>query len=115
MGPEIPFKPGEDLFAMIGPALAVLVVLLAVALAALLGAKRYGFTLGRPGAARRLRVLERLALSRRASLVVVEWEGRPLLLGQSGDQLQLIASGQKSATAAAAEKPPAQDADQAGP
>ena len=115
MGSEIPFKPGEDLFAMIGPALAVLVVLLGVALAALLGAKRYGFTLGRPGAARRLRVLERLALSRRASLVVVEWEGRPLLLGQSGDRLQLIASGHKSAAAIAAQTPPAQDADKAGP
>jgi len=95
VGAEIPFKPAEDLFGMIGPALAVLAVLLAVALAVLLGARRFGFVTGKRGAASRLRVLERLVLSRRASLLVVEWEGRPLLLGQSGDQLRLIASGEK--------------------
>jgi flagellar biogenesis protein FliO len=96
VGPEIPFKPAEDLFGMIGPALAVLAVILAVAVTALLGAKRFGFEVGKRGAAKRLRVLERLALSRRASLLVVEWEGRPLLLGQSGDRLSLIASGERA-------------------
>jgi flagellar biogenesis protein FliO len=98
MGSEIPFKPAEDLFGMIGPAIAVLVLLLALAWAALLGAKRFGFAPGRRGAANRLRVLERVALSRRSSLLVVEWEGRTLLLGQSGDQVRLIASGDKPAT-----------------
>jgi flagellar biogenesis protein FliO len=97
VGPEIPFKPPEDLFGMIGPALAVLAVMLAVAVAALLGAKRYGFAIGKRGAPGRLRVLERLALSRRASLLVVEWEGRRLLVGQSGERLSLIASAEKSA------------------
>lgn len=97
MGPEIPFKPPEDLFAMIGPALAVLAVMLAAAVAVLLGARRFGFAIGKRGAASRLRVLERLALSRRASLLVVEWEGRRLLVGQSGERLSLIASAEESA------------------
>jgi flagellar biogenesis protein FliO len=35
-------------------------------------------------------VLERLSLSRQASLVLVEYDGRALLLGQSGERVSLL-------------------------
>jgi hypothetical protein len=38
-------------------------------------------------------VLERLALSRGAALLVVEYDGRAFLIGQSGDRLALIERG----------------------
>jgi Flagellar biosynthesis protein, FliO len=57
-------------------------------------AKRFGVRFGLQGRSRRVRVIERLALSRGAALLVVEYDGRRLLLGQSGDHLSLIASGE---------------------
>jgi flagellar biogenesis protein FliO len=87
----IPFKPAEDLLALLAPAAALLVALVAAAALVLWYARRHGgvvrFAAGRP---RRLRVLERLALSRQASLVLVEYDGRALLLGQSGERVSLL-------------------------
>jgi flagellar biogenesis protein FliO len=68
----------------------LLVLLLAAAAAALWWAKRSGSAMTLPGRQRRLKVLERLPLSRGAALVVVEYDGRTLLIGQSGDRLSLI-------------------------
>jgi flagellar biogenesis protein FliO len=68
----------------------LLVLLLAAAAAALWWAKRSGRAVSVPGGRRRLKVLERLPLARGAALVVVEYDGRTLLIGQSGDRLSLI-------------------------
>jgi hypothetical protein len=75
------------------PVAAVLLVLLAAAAAALWWARRSGAAPALPGRRRRLRVIERLALSRGAALVLVEYEGRTLLIGQSADRLSLIERG----------------------
>jgi flagellar biogenesis protein FliO len=88
----IPFKPAEDLLALLAPAAALLVALVAAAALVLWYARRHGgfvrfAAAGRP---RRLRVLERLSLSRHASLVLVEYDGRALLLGQSGERVSLL-------------------------
>jgi flagellar biosynthetic protein FliO len=72
------------------PLLAVLAVLLAAAAAFAWYARRRGLSFPLQGRVKRLRVVERLALSRRSALVVVEYQGRTLLLGQSGDQITLI-------------------------
>jgi len=87
----IPFKPAEDLWSTLVPMAATLLLLLAVAAAVLWYARRQGASFPIAGRERRLRVLERLALSRRAMLVVVEYEGRKYLIGQSGDQISLVA------------------------
>ena len=73
--------------------LAVLAMLCAVAGAVVWRARRRGVTFLSQGGRKRLRVIERLALSRRATLLVVEYEGSRLLLAQSGDQLSLLSSG----------------------
>ena len=104
MGPDIPFKPAEDLYSLLVPILVVIAIGLAATVAVALGARRFGGRFAMRGNPQRLRVLERLAVSRRAALLVVEWEGQRLLLGQSGEQLSLIA---------AAEKSPLPDADKA--
>ena len=72
------------------PVLALLLALAAVAVWALWYARRHGVPYQAAAGARRLRVLERLALSRRALLLVVEYEGRKYLIGQSGDQISLV-------------------------
>ena len=83
---RIPFKPAEHLLSLAGPSLAVLGALLVLAaLVALLARRRGPFAASR--AARRLRVVERLALSRRASLLLVEVDGRPMLLGETAERL----------------------------
>ena len=88
----IPFKPADDLLTMLAPVALALVVLLGLAWAALAFYKRNGTPF--PGARqpRRLKVLERLALSRRSALLRVECDGRILLLGQAGDELSLLRS-----------------------
>jgi flagellar biogenesis protein FliO len=89
----IPFKPAEDIFALLVPVAALLLALVAAAAAALWYARRQGggfAPFAAAGKARRLRVLERLALSRHAALVLVEYDGRTLLLGQSGERVSLI-------------------------
>ena len=86
----IPYKPADDLLTLLGPMALALVVLLAVAWAALFLLKRHGGALPLARQPRRLKVLERLALSRRSALLLVECDGRPLLLCQSGDQISLI-------------------------
>jgi flagellar biogenesis protein FliO len=86
----IPFKPADDLFATLGPLVLVLLVLTLAAAALLWYLRRNGVTLAVPGKARRLRVIERVALSRNAALVLVECDGRTLLVGQSGDRVSLI-------------------------
>ena len=96
----IPFKPAEDLFALLVPVAALLLALLAAAAAALWYARRRGAGFAAAGKARRLRVLERLALSRHVALVLVEYDGRPILLGQSGERLSLIERGAAKDTAA---------------
>ena len=92
----IPFKPADDLVGLLVPAMVVLVLLLAAAAAVLALLKRRGVLL--PGArqARRLRLIERLPLSRRSALLLVEYDGRPLLLGESGEQLRLLEPGRKA-------------------
>jgi hypothetical protein len=79
--------------ATLAPVALVLLVLLAAAAAALWWARRNGGAAAAPGRRRRLRVVERLALSRGAALVLVEYEGRALLIGQSADRLSLIERG----------------------
>jgi len=90
---QIPFKPAEDLFAMLLPAALVLLVLAAIAVAAMLWYRRAGVPLATGRQARRLRLVERIVLSRRSSLLLVECDGRKLLLGESGDRLSLIDRG----------------------
>ena len=98
----IPFKPAEDLWSTLVPVAAMLLVLLAVAAAAVWYARRHGVVLPVAGKERRLRIVERLALSRRAMLLVVEYEGSRYLIGQSGDELRLISRAAPPADAPAA-------------
>ena len=86
----IPFKPSDDLLSMLIPVVVMLLLLAGIAFALLTLARRRGALL--PGAARRMRVVERLVLSRRSALLLVECDGRLLLLGQSGEQLSLLES-----------------------
>lgn len=73
---------------------ALLLIVLLVAAAALLWWTRRGAGVGAAqGARRRLRVVERLALSRGAALILVEYEGRALLIGQSAERISLIERG----------------------
>jgi flagellar biogenesis protein FliO len=71
----------------------LLIVLLGAAAALLWWTRRGGAAHPVPGRRRRLRVIERLALSRGAALVLVEYEGRALLIGQSADRVSLIERG----------------------
>ena len=67
----------------------MLVVLAAIAAFAIWYARRRGVALPAPARRRRLRVVERLALSRHASLVVVEFDGKTLLVGE-GAQVSVL-------------------------
>lgn len=87
---SIPFKPADDLFAMLLPVAIVLLVLAALAVAAMFWFRRAGLPLAGSRQARRLRLVERVVLSRRSSLLLVECDGRKLLLGESGDRLSLL-------------------------
>lgn len=92
----IPFKPADDLVTLLLPVAVTLVLLLAAAAGALALLRRRGL-LGSAGRqARRLKVIERLALSRRSALLIVEYDGRPLLLGESGEQLRVLEPGNKA-------------------
>jgi flagellar biogenesis protein FliO len=93
---SIPFKPADDLFGMLLPVAIVLLVLAAAAVLAVLYFRRAGLPLAGPRQARRLRLVERVVLSRRASLLLVECDGRKLLLGESGDRLSLLDRGTDS-------------------
>jgi flagellar biogenesis protein FliO len=75
---------------MIIPVIAVLLVLLAAAAVALWQARRRGVRLALGAHGRRLRVIERLALSRQAALLLVEFDRRTLLIGQNSDRLTLL-------------------------
>jgi flagellar biogenesis protein FliO len=75
------------------PVAVLLIVLLGAAAALLWWTRRGGGALPVQGRRRRLRVIERLALSRGAALVLVEYEGRALLIGQSADRVSLIERG----------------------
>jgi flagellar biogenesis protein FliO len=88
----IPFKPADDLAGMLVPVLVLLVLLLAAAVSALALLRRRGLL---PGArqARRLRLIERLPVSRRSAVLLVEYDGRPLLLGESGGELRALERG----------------------
>ena len=102
--PPIPFKPAEDLLALAGPAMIALVVVLAAAAGVALLLRRSG-RLPVARAARRLRLVERLALSRRAALLLVEVDGRPLLLGESGERLCRLDAAPVAAAPGEAERP----------
>jgi flagellar biogenesis protein FliO len=93
---SIPFKPADDLYAMLLPVAIVLLVLAALALAAMFWFRRAGLPLPGSRQARRLRLVERVVLSRRSSLLLVECDGRKLLLGESGDRLSLLDDGKES-------------------
>ena len=75
------------------PVALLLIVLLAVAAAVLWWTRRGGGIHAVQGTRRRLRVIERLALSRGSALILVEYEGRSLLLGQSAERVSLIERG----------------------
>ena len=75
------------------PAALLLIVLLVAAAALVWWTRRGGVVGAAQGARRRLRVVERLALSRGAALILVEYEGRALLIGQSAERISLIESG----------------------
>lgn len=85
----IPFRPEESFWAPLWPALAVLGALVLVAAAAAYGARRFGWR-RIAGAGRRLRILERLPVSRQGALLLVECDGRTLLIGQSGSSIRLV-------------------------
>jgi len=87
----IPYKPAEDMWALLAPVAAIVLAVLLAAGFMLWYARRKGIGLHPPAKGRRLKVVERLALSQRAALVLVEYDGRAILLGQSGDQLSLVA------------------------
>lgn len=69
---------------------AVLFGVLVAAICVLWYAKRRGMRLRVPGSGDRLKVVERLAISQGATLVLVEYEGRRLLLGVTAAHLSLI-------------------------
>ncbi len=92
----IPFKPADDLVTLLLPVAVTLVLLLGAAAVALALLRRRGVLGGGRRQARRLKVIERLALSRRSALLIVEYDGRPLLLGESGEQLRVLEPGQKA-------------------
>lgn len=75
------------------PAALLLIVLLVAAAALLWWTRRGGGVGAAQGARRRLRVVERLTLSRGAALILVEYEGRALLIGQSAERISLIERG----------------------
>jgi flagellar biosynthetic protein FliO len=75
---------------MLAPVAVALVGLLALAVAALALLRRFGNPFPGTAQARRLKLVERLAVSRRSALLLVELDGRTLLLGQSGEQLSLL-------------------------
>ena len=75
---------------MLLPIVVVLLVLLAGAALALALLKRHGAPFGAARQGRRLKLVERLAVTRRTAVLLVEYDGRPLLLGQAGDHISLL-------------------------
>jgi uncharacterized iron-regulated membrane protein len=73
------------------PALGLLVLLLIAAAVVLWWARRNGGTFAGAGRARRVKLVERLVLSHGTALVLVEYDGRAILVGQSGDRLSILA------------------------
>jgi flagellar biogenesis protein FliO len=72
------------------PIAAILLVLMAIAAFVLWYAKREGIRIRLPGVSKRLKVVERLTLSQRTSLVLIEFDGRTLLLGVAGDRISVV-------------------------
>jgi len=87
----IPFKADEPFWTPLIQALVIVVVLCAIALAALWAAQRRG-ALKIPLGQRRLRVLERLVLGRGCTLVLIEYDGRRILVGQTAQMFSLLDS-----------------------
>lgn len=85
----IAFKPQDEAWESLWLALALLVALALIAAAVVYVARRPGW---RPGerTGRRLRVLERLPVSRQGTLILVECDGRTLLIGHAGTSIRLI-------------------------
>lgn len=94
----IPFKKEEaSAGEMAGRSVAILVVLLGVACAGVVIARRHfpqlnvGTAFARvAGAKRRLKLVETMRLGPRASIYLVQLDGRELLLAQSGDAITYI-------------------------
>jgi flagellar biogenesis protein FliO len=93
-GKTIPYKKEEmGATTASGQAFAIVTVLLGIACAGLVVAKRY-FPRGldfrlplKPGASRRLQLVETMRLDARTSLYLVQLDDRVLLLAQSGDSV----------------------------
>ena len=82
----IPFKPADEVLSMLIPVAVTLIVMIAAAFVVLKFGKQRIIASG----ARRMKVVERLSLSRRSALLLVECDGRTLLVGQAGDRLSLL-------------------------
>jgi hypothetical protein len=100
----IPFKPADDLWSALVPGLVLLVLLGGAAAFAAWKARRRGWRPGRAAGRRRLDIVERLPLSRRAVLHVVEYNGRVLLIGECATGLTRLAD----------DAPPREQGDAAG-
>jgi flagellar biogenesis protein FliO len=86
----IPFRPEDDLLASLMPSALALALLAAGAGLAWFLKRRGVIGAGRQSGSRRLRVVERLPLSRRSTLILVEYDGHPMLIGESGGGLALL-------------------------
>ena len=84
---SVSFKREEDLAAQLARIGAGLVIALGVGAAALVGYKRLITT--QPGG-RRMRLIETLRLGQKASLFLVELDGKTLLIGQYGESLAVL-------------------------
>jgi len=83
----IAFKSDDDLTAPLARVVVGLVLALGVGAAALAGYKRFTAT---HGGTRRMRLIETLRLGPKATLFLVELDGRTLLIGQQGESLAQI-------------------------
>ena len=93
-GRTIAFKQEEDLATQLARVGAGLAIALLVGAVALVGYKRLIWT---QGGGRRMRLIETLRLGPKASLFLVEVDGKTLLIGQYGESLAVL------------ERPPRQD------
>lgn len=89
---SIPFKAGDDLGTQLVRVAVVFVVLAAVFVAGVIAWRRLGGKAPFAPRHRRLAVVETLRLSPRTTLFLVELDGEPLLLGQQGQTLTVLAN-----------------------